>query len=122
LEYHAYSPAAEVIYASTPLTEAPTASITAPGTCFRQLEFVGILKGTKQLALAQAFVDFMLDVDFQEDMPLQMFVYPVNLDAGLPEEFTLYTQTAVSPAVLDMATIDANREKWIQAWTEVMLK
>ena len=119
---YASSPAAEVIYASTPLTEAPTASITAPGTCFRQVEFVGILKGTKQLALAQAFVDFMLDVDFQEDMPLQMFVYPVNPDASLPEEFTLYTQTAVSPAVLDMAAIDANREKWIQAWTEVMLK
>jgi thiamine transport system substrate-binding protein len=119
---YASSPAAEVIYASTPLTEAPTASITAPGTCFRQVEFVGILKGTKQLALAQAFVNFMLDVDFQEDMPLQMFVYPVNMDAGLPEEFTLYTQTAMSPAVLDMATIDANREKWIQAWTEVMLK
>lgn len=119
---YASSPAAEVIYASTPLTEAPTASITAPGTCFRQVEFVGILKGTKQLELAQAFVDFMLDVDFQEDMPLQMFVYPVNPDAGLPEEFTLYTQTAVAPAVLDMATVDANREKWIQAWTEVMLK
>ncbi len=119
---YASSPAAEVIYASTPLTEAPTASITAAETCFRQVEFVGILKGTKQLALAQAFVDFMLDVDFQEDMPLQMFVYPVNPDASLPEEFTLYTQTAVSPAVVDMAAIDANREKWIQAWTEVMLK
>ena len=119
---YASSPAAEVIYASTPLTEAPTASITAAGTCFRQIEFVGILKGTKEFELAQAFVDFMLDVDFQEDMPLQMFVYPVNPDAVLPEEFTLYTQTAVSPAELDMAIIDANREKWIQAWTEVMLK
>lgn len=119
---YASSPAAEVIYASTVLTEAPTASITAPGTCFRQVEFVGILKGTKQRALAQAFVDFMLDVDFQEDMPLQMFVYPVNMDAGLPEEFALYTHTAISPAMLDMDTIDANREKWIQAWTEVMLK
>ena len=119
---YASSPAAEVIYASTPLTEAPTASITAAGTCFRQIEFVGILKGTKELELAQAFVDFMLDVDFQEDMPLQMFVYPVNPEAGLPEAFTLYTQTADSPAVLSMAAIDANREKWIQAWTEVMLK
>jgi thiamine transport system substrate-binding protein len=55
-------------------------------------------------------------------MPLQMFVYPVNMEASLPEEFTLYTQTAISPAMLDMEAIDANREKWIQAWTEVMLK
>ena len=72
------SPAAEVIFADTPLTEAPTASIVAPDTCFRQVEFVGILKGTQQRALAEKFVDFMLSTPFQEDMPLQMFVFPVN--------------------------------------------
>jgi thiamine transport system substrate-binding protein len=119
---YASSPAAEVIYASTPLTEAPTASITAPGTCFRQIEFVGILKGTKHLKLAQEFVDFMLGADFQVDMPLQMYVYPVNPDAQLPEAFTKYAQTADQPVVLDMTTINANRDKWIQAWNEVMLK
>ncbi|MCX6035095.1 MAG: thiamine ABC transporter substrate-binding protein, partial [Chloroflexi bacterium] len=54
------SPAAEVIYASSPLTDAPTASILGPDTCFRQIEFVGILKGTSHLALTQKFVDFML--------------------------------------------------------------
>ena len=119
---YASSPAAEVLFASTPTTDAPTASITAPDTCFRQVEFVGILKGTKHLKLAQDFVDFMLGVDFQEDVPLQMFVYPVNQDAKLPEEFTLYAQTAAKPVSIDSALIDASRERWIQAWTEVMLK
>jgi thiamine transport system substrate-binding protein len=119
---YASSPAAEVIFASTPITESPTASIVNPGTCFRQVEFVGILKGTKHLKLAQEFVDFMLSVDFQQDIPLQMFVYPVNSEALLPEAFLQYAQTAQEPATLDPAIIDANREKWIQAWTEVMLK
>ena len=41
------SPPAEFIYADPPVTEAPSASIVAPGTCFRQIEFVGILAGTK---------------------------------------------------------------------------
>lgn len=119
---YASSPAAEVIFASSPITEAPTASIVNSGTCFRQIEFVGILKGTKHLKLAEEFVDFMLGIDFQQDIPLQMFVYPVNSEAQLPEVFLQYAQTASEPATLDPAFIDANREKWIQAWTEVMLK
>ncbi len=119
---YASSPAAEVLFASTPVTEAPTASIIAPDTCFRQVEFVGILKSTKHLRLAQEFVDFMLGVDFQEDVPLQMFVYPVNTEAELPEAFALYAQTAANPVMLDAQDIGANRERWIQAWTEVMLK
>src|SRR5919112_1143110 len=72
------SPAAEVIFAEKPLDDAPTASILGPDTCFRQIEFVGILIGTQHRALAAKFMDFMLGKQFQEDMPLQMFVYPVN--------------------------------------------
>lgn len=119
---YASSPPAEVIFAETPLTDAPTASIVAPGTCFRQIEFVGILKGTQQRALAEKFVDFMLSTPFQEDMPLQMFVYPVQPDAKLPEEFVKYAQTPEQPASLDPEEIAANRQTWIEAWTETVLK
>ncbi|MCK7519747.1 MAG: hypothetical protein MZV64_19495 [Ignavibacteriales bacterium] len=41
-------PAAEVIFADPPIDDAPTASILGPDTCFRQIEFVGILKGTQE--------------------------------------------------------------------------
>jgi thiamine transport system substrate-binding protein len=115
------SPAAEVIYASSPLTDAPTASVLGPETCFRQIEFVGILKGTRHLDQAQKFVDFMLSQKFQEDIPLQMFMYPVNTDANLPQEFTQYAQTAPQPATLDPAVIAANRDKWIANWTAAVL-
>ena len=94
------SPAAEVIFAETPLNDAPTASILGPDTCFRQIEFVGILKGTQNRALAEKFVDFMLNKQFQEDMPLQMFVYPVNSNATLPDEFVKYAQTPDQPATI----------------------
>jgi thiamine transport system substrate-binding protein len=118
---YASSPAAEVVYAETALTEAPTGSITSAGTCFRQIEFVGILKGTLHRQLAEKFVDFMLGVQFQEDMPLQMFVYPVNPDAKLPSEFVLYAQLPASPASIDPDVISNNREKWIAAWTDTVL-
>ncbi|HEX2992727.1 MAG TPA: thiamine ABC transporter substrate-binding protein [Anaerolineales bacterium] len=116
------SPAAEVIYAETPLDDAPTASITGPDTCFRQVEFVGILKGTRQRALAEKFVDFMLGQQFQEDVPLQMFVYPVNPNAALPDEFTKYAQAPEQAAQLAPDVIAENRDAWIQAWTDVVME
>jgi len=116
------SPAAEVIFAETPLDDAPTASILGPDTCFRQIEFVGILKGTQQRTLAEKFVDFMLSQQFQEDMPLQMFVYPVNPNAALPEAFVKYAQAPEQPATLSPAVIAAKRDEWIQAWADVVLK
>jgi thiamine transport system substrate-binding protein len=118
---YASSPAAEVVFATTPLTDAPTASILGADTCFRQIEFVGILKGTKHLALAEKFVDFMLGQQFQEDMPLQMFVYPVNPGAKLPDVFVKYAQIPDQPAILDPAVIAANRDQWVQAWTQAVL-
>lgn len=114
---YASSPAAEVIFASEPLTEAPTASIL--DGCFRQVEFVGILKGTQNRALAEKFIDFMLSVEFQNDMPLNMFVYPVNPAATLPEAFVKHAETAKNPLTLDPAS---NREKWIEAWTETVIR
>jgi len=117
---YASSPAAEVVFASTPLTESPTASIVAKDMCFRQIEFVGILKNTPNQALAQKFVDFMLNQKFQEDMPLNMFVYPVNKNAKLPDVFVKYAQVAETPAVLPFDEIASNRDSWIEAWTQAM--
>jgi thiamine transport system substrate-binding protein len=116
------SPPAEVIFAQAPLDDAPTASIIAPDTCFRQIEFVGILQEIEQRELAEKFVDFMLSQQFQEDMPLQMFVFPVNEDASLPEEFVQYAHIPDQPAELDPDDIAANREAWIAAWTETVLR
>ena len=118
---YASSPAAEVVFAATPLTDAPTVSILGPGTCFRQIEFVGILKGTKNLVMAEKFVDFMLGQQFQEDMPLQMYVYPVNSAARLPDVFTKYAQVPDQPAILDPSVIAANRDQWVQSWTQTVL-
>jgi len=117
---YASSPAAEVFFASEPLTDSPTASIVASGMCFRQIEFVGILKNGQNNDLAQKFVDFMLSQKFQEDMPLNMFVYPVNKNAQLPEVFTNFAQIAESPAALSAAEIASNRDAWIEAWTAAM--
>ena len=116
------SPAYEVLDASQPQAEAPTAAVTADNSCFRQIEFVGILKGAQNRDLAEKWVDFMLSPTFQEDMPAKMFVFPVNPNAKLDEAFVKYMDIPESTAQVDPAKIAANREKWIQAWTETVLR
>jgi thiamine transport system substrate-binding protein len=116
------SPPAEVIFADPPIQEAPTAVVTGDRSCFRQVEFVGILKGTKIRDLAQKWVDFMLSIPFQEDMPLQMFVFPVNSKAKMPEPFTRFTTIPAETAQVSPDVIAANRDAWLQAWTEAVLR
>ncbi len=119
---YATSPPAAVYYSETPLTEAPTAAVVTKNSAFRQIEFVGILKGTKQPELARKFVDFMLSIPFQEDIPLQMFVFPANSKAKLPEVFTKHAEIAEEPAQVSPAAIEANREQWLEAWTNAVLR
>jgi thiamine transport system substrate-binding protein len=116
------SPPFEVIYAEAPMEEPPTAAVVSDGACFRQIEFVGILRGTQQRALAEKWVDFMLSTTFQEDMPLQMYVFPVNQNASLDETFVKFLALPQKPASLAPAEIAANREKWLREWTEAVLR
>lgn len=117
---YASSPPAEVIFADPPVDEAPTAVVT--GGCFRQVEYAGILAGTDSKDAAGMFLDFMLSLPFQEDVPLNMFVYPANRDAALPPEFVKYASPAESPLVVDPAAIEANRERWIDEWTDIVIR
>lgn len=119
---YASSPAAEVYFAEETLAQAPTAAVLSDGTCFRQVEFTGILRGTTQEEAAQQLVDFMLGERFQEDIPLHMFVYPVNENAELPAVFAEFAQVASNPATVDPRSIEANRQTWIEAWTNVVLR
>ncbi len=119
---YASSPAAEVHFSEKPLDQAPTAALVTPGTAFRQIEFIGILKGTKNLVMARRLVDFMLDKTFQEDIPLQMFVFPVNRSAQLPAVFVKHARTARYPVTLAPQAISAQRERWIEAWTQTVLR
>jgi thiamine transport system substrate-binding protein len=116
------SPPFEVLFAEEPLEEAPTAAVTSPGSCFRQIEFVGILKGTPNRDLAEKWVDFMLSPEFQEDIPLNMYVFPVNKNAVLEETFQKYLDVPEITADVNPVSIAQNREKWINDWTETVLR
>lgn len=116
------SPPFELLFAEEPVEEPPTGAVIAPETCFRQIEFVGILAGTENRELAEAWVDFMLSTSFQEDISLQMFVFPVNPQAQLDSVFVEHLAAPDEPVVLSPEEIAEHREEWIQAWRDAVLR
>ena len=115
-------PAFEVLQSTTSEITPRTQVIASDGSCFTQIEFVGILHGSQNLDLAQKWVDFMLSPTFQEDLPLQMYVFPVNPNAKLDPTLQKYLVIPNNPAYVNPDEIAANRESWINAWTETVLK
>jgi thiamine transport system substrate-binding protein len=116
---YASSPAAEVADAKSKPAQAPTG--VAAGTCFRQTEFAGLLKGAGNAKGGKALLDFLLTKRFQEDVPLNMYVNPVREDAKLPEIFTRYGAKAADSATLPPRKIAKNRESWVKAWSSLVL-
>ena len=114
------SPPAEVIFADPPRSDAPTAVVES--TCFRQVEFAGVLRGTKHESEARKLVDFLISERFQSELPLSQFVYPARTGVALPEEFTKYTVVPTTTLSLDAATIAENRQKWQDEWTTIVLR
>lgn len=114
------SPPAEVIFADPPRTDAPTAVIES--TCFRQIEFAGVLRGTEHEAEARKLVDFLISATFQDELPLNLFVYPARTDIALPPEFTEFAVVASTPLTIDPAEIAAHRQQWQDEWTTIVLR
>jgi thiamine transport system substrate-binding protein len=117
---YATSPVAEVVFADPPTDEAPTGVVTA--ACFRQVEFAAILAGTQLREPAERLIDFMLGQAFQEDVPLNMFVFPARADAQLPEVFVDHAADVEQPLTMDYREIGEQREGLIEEWTDVVLR
>ena len=113
------SPPAEVLYAEKPIDTPPTAVIES--TCFRQTEYVGALRGTRNPKLAAQLISYLQDVPFQVSMPLSLFVFPVNKKATLPDLFTKFAVAPKNPLTLEPADIEKNRDSWLSTWREIIL-
>ena len=117
---YATSPAAEVIFATTPPATAPTAAIE--DGCYRQVEYAGILRGARNEDGARGLIDFMLSERFQADVPGSMFVYPVRDGVELPAAFLQHAIVPEQPLALPADEIEANRDRWVDEWTEIVVR
>jgi thiamine transport system substrate-binding protein len=88
-------------------------------TCFRQVEYAGVLAGANNPDGAKALVDFMLTKGFQEALPDAMYVFPVDPSVALPDDWAKFAKQPDQPYAVDPAEIAAHRDEWLTDWSDV---
>ncbi len=116
---YATSPVAEALFSEPPVDISPTGNIDS--TCFRQVEFAGILRGTKHTDQAQQLVNFLVSKKFQNEIPLNLFVNPARDDVELDKSFIQNSRVIDDPYSIDPELIIENRKDWIETWTQIVL-
>lgn len=116
---YATSPAAEVIYAEDATVTEPTTS-SMLDSCYRQVEFAGVLDGAENPEGAQKVIDWLLSESVQADIPLSMFVYPVRSNVALPDAFSEFTPVVADSAELSPEFVATELPNILQTWGEVM--
>ena len=86
-------------------TRPPTRALL--DTCFRQVEYAGVLKGSENPKGMQKFIDFMLERKFQSAIPDNMYVYPVDHVGAAPEDLGEVRARRARPAIRSTPTRSA---------------
>jgi thiamine transport system substrate-binding protein len=108
-----------VSYSSSPAYEPATEALVR--TCFRQVEYAGVLAGAQNEVGARKFVDFMLSAAVQAQIPDQMYMYPVDDTVALPADWQQRAPLAAEPIQVPADQLAANRDAWIKAWTAAVI-
>ena len=117
------SPPAEVIFADPPLAKgSPAPTGVASETCFKQIEYAGVLRGTKYSNQAQQLVEYLAGPTFQALLPESLFVYPANQDVALPQSFVDYAPEITTSFSIPPNEIAKNRQSWTEQWSAIVLK
>lgn len=88
-------------------------------TCFRQVEYAGVLDGAENPDGAEALVDFLLTPAVQAALPDSMYVFPVDPSVELPADWAKFATQPTDPWQVDPADIAAHRDEWLREWSDV---
>ncbi|WP_239021674.1 thiamine ABC transporter substrate-binding protein [Nocardioides jishulii] len=91
-------------------------------TCFRQVEYAGVLKGAKNPEGAQELVEFLLGPEVQAALPGSMYVRPVSGEVSVPQEWSANAPEPDDAWEVAPAEIAANRDTWLEEWTDVVTR
>jgi thiamine transport system substrate-binding protein len=114
-----------VSYDSSPAFTVPKGGNTSTtkallDTCFRQVEYAGVLTGAANPAGAKAFVEFLLSPEVQKALPDSMYVFPVRSGTPLPPAWAKFAVQPTHPYVVSPAEISAHRETWLREWSGIV--
>ncbi len=112
-------------YASSPPYEVPDGAAESPtgallDTCFRQVEYAGVIAGAANPEGARAVIDWLLSPEVQAAIPENMYMYPVT-DVELPESWEQFAPLAPEPVEVPADELSENRDAWIETWTDTVI-
>lgn len=110
-----------VSYGSSPaysLTDDGNESTTAAllETCYRQVEYAGVIAGSGNEDAAKQFVEFMLSIPVQEAISEVTYMHPTNPDAKAPADLEKFGPLATTITTVPADQIAANAETWLRQW------
>ncbi len=88
-------------------------------TCFRQVEYAGVLAGADNPEGGRAVLDFLLSDEVQAALPTSMYVFPVADGVELPADWARYAERPTAPYEMDPAEIADNRDAWLEEWRDL---
>jgi thiamine transport system substrate-binding protein len=88
-------------------------------TCFRQVEYAGVLAGARNPDGAEALVDFLTRPAFQRALPDSMYVFPVDDRVPLPPLWEKWAEPAPSPVEVAPEEIARSRDEWLRTWSDL---
>ncbi len=88
-------------------------------SAYAQVEYAGVVAGSDRPDHAHLVIDYLVSQEFQNQIPLNQFMYPINPNASLPEAFD-ETARASEIINLDVARVAENFDEWLGAWEEIM--
>lgn len=118
---YAASPAAEVFYSKTKLTQSPTANLNLPGGVFLQIEGAALIKNGNNPQAARQFISWLRSPAVQQALPTEMWMYPVSKQATLAPVFR-YAEAPKGVALPDVKLLGSKAPGWVRRWTQIVLK
>jgi len=86
---------------------------------FVQIEYAAIVKNSKNIELAKKFIEFVLSKEFQSQVPLNQWMYPV-VEIELPEAYK-YAPKIDKVLSFDYGIFEQKGKDWLEKWAEVMI-
>jgi thiamine transport system substrate-binding protein len=88
-------------------------------TCFRQVEYAGVLEHAANPAGARLVVEWLLSPEVQAVLPENMFVFPVDDTVELPADWAAHAVQPTDPYDVSPSDIAEHRDEWLTEWTDV---
>ncbi|HIA39701.1 MAG TPA: thiamine ABC transporter substrate-binding protein [Candidatus Poseidoniales archaeon] len=113
---YCHSPGVEAYFGSNWTT---SVALDLPRASFHQIEYAGIINGAANVDAANAFIEYLISEEVNQNMPTNNYMYGVLQGADLPltDGYRFHSPVPDEPANLNLAELDVESlvSQWLNA-------